>query len=165
MTQPSICTADLYDDHHKTLKICETQFRCFGQRQSFFGPCHTVTTFEDHTPVHRALEQPGKGRVLVVDGGGSMRVGIMGDRLAETGVRNGWCGVVINGLIRDSQAIDALDLGVRALGTTARRGWNPIEATEGTPVKFGGITIAPGDWVYADQDCVIVSAKELPLGE
>ena len=139
------------------------QFRSFGGRESFFGPCAIVATFEDHTSVLRALEQDGNGRVLVVDGRASLRVGLMGDRLAEIGVRNGWRGVVINGAIRDSAGIDALDLGVRALGTTARRGWKPGPSTEDQPVVFGGVTIRPGDWVYADRDCVIVAATEMTL--
>ena len=163
MTQPPICTPDLYDMHHETLRVCELQFRCFGRLESFFGPCATVTTFEDHTPVLRALETEGRGRVLVVDGQGSLRVGLMGDRLAEIGVRNGWSGVVINGAIRDSGGIDALDIGVRALGTTARRGWSQTSAIPDQSVTFGGVTIAPGDWLYADRDCVIVAAAELAL--
>ena len=161
--QPPIVTADLYDLHHDRLRVCELQFRCFGAVATFFGPCLTVATYHDHTPVLRALESEGRGRVLVVDGGGSLRVGVMGDRLAATGARNGWRGVVINGAIRDSLGIDALALGVRALGATARRGWTQAEATEGAPVSFGGVTFATGDWIYADRDCVIVAESELPL--
>ncbi len=163
MTQTPICTADLYDLHREKLRVCELQFRRFGRPQSFFGPCMTVTTFEDHTPVLRALEGDGAGRVLVVEGQGSLRVGLMGDRLAGIGQRNGWRGVVINGVIRDSVGIDALDIGVRALGTTARRGWTPVQSTQGAPVCFGNVTIAPGDWIYADHDCVIIADKNLPL--
>ena len=120
-----IVTADLYDAHHETVGVCALQFRSFGKRRSFFGPCATVATFEDHTPVLNVLSEPGNGRVLVVDGQGSLRIGLMGDRLAEIGVRNGWAGVVINGAIRDSLGIDALAIGVKALGATARRGWTP----------------------------------------
>lgn len=160
--QPDIVTADLYDLHHERLRVCELQFRCFGGSDTFFGPCLTVATFEDHTPVLRALETAGNGRVLVVDGRGSLRVGVMGDRLAAIGVENGWRGMVINGAIRDSAGIDALALGVRALGTTARRGWSPAETTNGVPVSFGGVTFASGDWVYVDRDCVIVADRALP---
>jgi len=163
MSQPVIVTADLFDEHHKELQVCELQFRQFGQPFSYFGPCQTVTTFEDHKPVLRALEQPGDGRVLVVDACGSMRVGVMGDRLAEIAARNGWRGVVINGVIRDSRGIDVLDIGVHALGTTARRGNKPAEGREGDTISFGGVTIAPGDWIYADADSVIVAPHELSL--
>ncbi|MCR8725494.1 ribonuclease E activity regulator RraA [Frigidibacter sp. ROC022] len=165
MTDTAICTADLYDVHHERVQVCDLQFRCFGQIESFYGPCQTVATFEDHRPVLRALETEGRGRVLVVDGRGSLRVGLMGDRLAAIGVQNGWRGVIINGAIRDSAGIDPLALGVRALGTTARRSDTPFEASEGEPVSFGGATFSAGDWVYADRDCVIVSAEALSLTE
>ncbi|NUH63735.1 ribonuclease E activity regulator RraA [Sulfitobacter sp. S0837] len=158
-----IVTPDLYDLYHTDLQVCALQFRQFGRPLSYFGPCQTLSTFEDHRPVLRALEQPGAGRVLVVDAAGSMRVGVMGDRLAEIAARNGWRGVVINGVIRDSRGIDALEIGVHALGTTARRGNTPTEGRMGVRVSFGDITIKPGDWVYADADCVITAPRELSL--
>lgn len=159
--QPPIVTADIYDIHHEALQVCDLQFRSFGIWPSFSGPCVTVTTFEDHRPVLRMLERKGDGRVLVVDGGGSLRVGLMGDRLAAIGVANGWRGVVINGAIRDSVGIDDLELGVKALGTTARRGWAPEITGADHPVSFGGATFCPTNWIYADRDCIIVAGKEL----
>ena len=157
-----ISTADLYDAHPDLVRVCETQFRSYGGVPAFSGPCATLSTFEDHTPVLRMLQTPGQGRVLVVDGRGSLRIGLMGDRLAGFAVANGWCGVILNGVIRDSAGIDAMALGVRALGATARKGW---QATPGTPdvaVAFGSVTFCPGDWVYADRDCVVVSSTRLP---
>jgi regulator of ribonuclease activity A len=158
-----IVTADIYDQHHAALQVCELQFRSFGKRRSFFGPCSTLSAFEDHTPVLDALQQPGEGRVLVVDGRGSLRVGLMGDRLAEIGAKSGWIGLVINGAVRDSLGIDLLDLGVKALGVTARRGWTPTEGERDAPLHFGSVNFTPGDWVYADQDCVLVSPRKLDL--
>ena len=156
-------TADLYDQHHGALAVCERQFRSFGQRQAFFGPCSTLKTFEDHTPVLAALSEAGNGRVLVVDGEGSLRVGLMGDRLAAIGARKGWTGIVINGAIRDSRGIDQLAIGVKALGATARRGWTAGTSDRDVPLHIGGVTFSPGDWVYADVDCVLVSPHELDL--
>ena len=158
-----IVTADLYDAYHESVEVCALQFRSFGKRGSFFGPCTTVACFEDHTPVLNTLSEPGDDRVLVVDGQGSLRIGLMGDRLAEIGVRNGWAGVVINGAIRDSFGIDALDIGVKAMGTTARRGWSPGSFERDVPLGFGGVSFTPGDWVYADIDSVLVSPSELSL--
>lgn len=163
MHQPTIVTADLYDVHHARLEVCELQFRSFGANLSFFGPCATLATFEDHTPLLKALQQPGNGRVLVVDGQGSLRIGLMGDRLAKFGADNGWAGVVINGVIRDSLGMENLDIGVKALGTTARRGWTPIVPTNDIALTIGGVAFHPGDWIYADIDCVIVSRSELDL--
>ncbi len=162
-SQRAIVTADLYDENAGKVAVIELQFRCFGRRRTFFGPCATLQVFEDHLPVLEMLSTPGEGRVLVVDAGGSLRIGVMGDRLAATGVENGWRGVVINGAIRDSVAIDALDLGVRALGTTARRGWQGDASMRGEPIEIGGVTIGEGDWIYADGDSVIVSPLELAV--
>ncbi|MDB5585356.1 MAG: rraA [Devosia sp.] len=163
MHQPAIVTADIYDVHHAALQVCELQFRSFGANASFFGPCVTLATFEDHTPVLAALQQTGNGRVLVVDGQGSLRIGLMGDRLAKFGADNGWAGVVMNGVIRDSLGMEDLDIGVKALGTTARRGWVPIVPTNDIALTIGGATFNLGDWVYADVDSVIVSRTELDL--
>jgi regulator of ribonuclease activity A len=159
----TIVTADLYDQHHGTIAVCERQFRSFGRRQAFFGPCSTLKTFEDHTPVLAALSEAGNGRVLVVDGESSLRVGLMGDRLAAIGAANGWVGLVIDGAIRDSLGIEQLTIGVKALGTTARRGWIPGAGQRDVPLLIGGVTFSPGDWVYADVDCVLVSPHELDL--
>lgn len=159
----NVTTADLYDHYHRTVEVCELQFRSFGRRRRFFGPCATVRTYESHLPVLVALKEPGKGRVLIVDGGGSLRVGVMGDRIAGIAVDNNWAGVIINGAIRDSCAIDELDFAVRALGATARRGWEPVSGTSGEDINFGGVRFSAGQWVYADEDCVLVSPQKLDL--
>lgn len=159
--QAAISTADIFDAHGAAVRVCEMQFRSFGRLGSFFGPCSTLTSFEDHRPVLRALETAGQGRILVVDGQGSLRVGLMGDRLAGIAVRNGWRGVIIHGAIRDSAGIDELTLGVKALGTTARRSDVPTEGGRDAPVRIGGVTFSPGDWVYADRDCVVVAETNL----
>lgn len=156
-----ISTADIFDAHPDVVRVCEAQFGSFGRNDSFAGPCSTVSTFEDHRPILKAVESDGLGRVLVVDGRGSLRVGLMGDRLAGIAARNGWIGIVINGAIRDSAGIDGLDIGVKALGTTARRSSTPVQAPHDEPVSFGAVTFFPGDWVYADRDCVIVAGIRL----
>ncbi|NKJ40478.1 ribonuclease E activity regulator RraA [Rhizobium sp. SG570] len=158
-----IVTADIYDTYHLRLKVCELQFRSFGQHMSFYGECSTLTTFEDHTPILAALSEPGRGRILMVDGGGSLRVGVMGDRLAAIGAESGWAGLVINGAIRDSLGINALPVGVKALGTTARRSWSPGTSQRDVVIAFGGVRFNPGDWIYADEDCVLASATRLDL--
>ena len=161
--QNPIVTADIFDVHHQSVDVCELQFRSFGQRGSFFGPCVTVKTFEDHLPVLDALQAPGDGRILVVDAGGSCRAGVMGDRVAEVGVKNGWRGAVIFGAIRDSAGIDQLDFGVKALGTSARRTWLHVTGHRDIAVQFGGARFETGHWVYADCDCVLVSRHALQL--
>ena len=154
-------TADLFDDFPAELSVCDLQFRTFGKRRSFSGPCATVLTSEDHRPVLKAVSTPGNGRVLVVDVAGSMRIGVMGDRLAAIAVANGWVGVVINGLIRDSKAIDGLEIGVKCLGTTARRSEIERGGLFDVVLHFGGVRFTPGAWVYADEDAVTTSEGKL----
>ena len=159
-TGPPIVTADIYDAHHELLQVCELQFKSFGRVESFCGPCETVATFEDHGPVLEALQQDGRDRVLVVDGGGSPRVGILGDKLAAIGVKNGWKGIVVVGAIRDSRGIDGLDIGVKALATTARRTWTIGHGQRGIQLEFGSTVVGPGNWVYADRDCFMASRQQ-----
>lgn len=156
-------TADIYDAHYKEVQVCALQFRNFGMRVFFCGQAETLRTFEDHTPVLNAVSEPGNQRVLVVDAGGSLRVGVMGDRLAEMAETNDWAGVIINGAIRDTIGIDRLDIGVKALGATARRSWQPTSGERGVPLIFGDVEIRPGDWIYADVDAVLVSSGALDL--
>lgn len=133
------------------------QFRSFGRREAFCGPCDTLASFEFHEPVLEVLRQPGQGRVLFVDGGGSLRVGVLGDRLAEIGVASGWAGVVVLGAVRDSLGIDRLDFGVKALGATARKAFSGSPGRHGSRLQIGDLVVEPGNWVYADRDCVLVS--------
>jgi regulator of ribonuclease activity A len=161
--QQPIVTADIYDTHHHALNVCEAQFRSFGRVDSFYGPCVTVKTFEDHLPLVEVMRSPGEGRIVVVDAGGSLRMGVMGDRMAEIAISNGWRGVVIYGAIRDSLGIDQLDIGVKALGTTARRAWIHGGGHQGGPVEVGNVRFETGHWVYADRDSVMVSREALDL--
>jgi regulator of ribonuclease activity A len=155
-----IVTCDISDAYPDEVAVCAVQFRHFGQRRAFAGPCETLRV-RDHNLVLETVTRPGEGRVLVVDGGGSFAAGLMGDRLAELARANGWQGAVIFGAIRDSAVIDGMAFGVKALGTTARR--SPVEqgGERSVPVGFGGVVFRPGDWVYADADAVIVSARPL----
>lgn len=157
----TIVTADLYDAHYDIVQVCTLQFRSFGRRVDFGGPCETLRVFEDHTPVLAAVSEPGEARVLVVDGGGSLRIGVMGDRLAGLASKNGWAGVIINGAVRDTVGIGEINIGVKALGATARRSWVAGSFTRGEALAFGDIRIGQGDWVYADRDAVIVSPRSL----
>ncbi len=160
---PPIVTADLYDAHHDTVAVIDLPLRPYGGLTSFFGSCRTLQVHRDHTPVLAMLERPGKGHVLVVDAGGVIDTGVMGDRLAAIGVASGWRGVVIAGAIRDSAGIGALSLGVMALAATPRRGWQVHPAQVDIGVTLGGATIRPGMWIYADRDGVLVAASALEI--
>lgn len=156
-----IHTADLCDSHEDRVRAVEPMFRSFGGRPAFGGPIATLKVFEDNSLVRAELERPGEGRVLVVDGGGSMRCALVGDQLALLGVKNGWAGVIVYGCIRDAKAIGAMQLGVFALGTHPKKSIKKGAGDRDIPVSFGGVTFAPGQFVYADEDGVIVSDSSL----
>ncbi len=154
-------TADLVDDFNDEVEFCHLPFIKFGQRTSFSGPIQTVKSFEDNVLLKAELSQPGEGRVLVVDGGGSTRLAILGDIIAGILMDNNWAGIIINGAIRDCEEVDAMDVAVRCLGTSPKKSAKTGEGTVGIPVHFGGVWFKPGDWVYADADGVLVAKREL----
>ncbi len=113
--------ADLYDEHGEALRVAAPLFRDYGGRLVFEGPVCVLKVFEDNTLVRAKLEQPGAGRVLVVDGGGSMRCALVGDQLGELAVKNAWAGLVVYGCVRDSEALMQLPVGIKALGSNPRK--------------------------------------------
>ena len=163
MTTPTLTpgTADLCDEHGDRVQVCEPVFRAFGGRRAFHGAISTVRCFEDNSRVKEAVESPGAGRVLVVDGGGSHRRALLGDKLGEAAVRNGWAGVIIHGCIRDAAELGRMDLGIRALGTMPLRSDKRGQGERDVPVRFAGVTFRPGEFVYVDEDGVIVAPAAL----
>ena len=154
-------TADLYDAHGEALQIVELSMRDYGGLKSFCGPIATVKLYEDNSFVKKALSQEGTGRVLVVDGGGSMRYALLGDRLAQLACDSGWAGLIIFGCIRDSEDIASMPLGVKALGTIPRKTVKRDRGDHEVVVRFGGVTFKPGHFLYADPDGIVVSSEPL----
>ena len=152
-------TSDLCDACDEA-QACGLPFFGFGRRRAFAGVISTIRCFEDIALMRDAVNQPGLGRVLVIDGGGSLARSLFGDVMANIASRNGWAGIVINGVIRDSVEINDMDIGVKALGTVPRRGERTGEGEVDVPVHFGGITFTPGHRLVADEDGVVV----LPAG-
>jgi regulator of ribonuclease activity A len=144
-----------------TLRVLAPVFRSFGKRAAFAGPAATLKVFEDNGLVRAALEEQGAGRVLVIDGGGSLRRALVGDQLAELAVKNGWAGVLVYGCIRDSRAIGGMDIGVFAIDTHPMKTVKLNVGEAEIPVSFGGVSFVPGEWLYADEDGVIVSSSPL----
>lgn len=155
-----ISTPDLTDSFPEARAI-ELQFRSFGAVQQFAGPAVTIKCHEDNSLVKACVDEPGQGRVIVVDGGGSLRRALLGDMLAEKAASNGWAGLVINGVIRDVDEIGRTRLGVQALGTAPVKTEKLGVGQRDVPIAFGGVTISPGEYVYADNNGVIVSEKPL----
>lgn len=157
----SFKTPDLCDEFGELVWMAEPLFRDYGGAGSFHGPIVTVRVFEDNVLVRETLETEGQRRVLVVDGGGSTRCALMGDRLARFAYENGWAGVVINGCIRDSEEISKITVGVKALHAVPRRSAKEGIGERDVPVSFAGITFAPGHYLYADADGIIVADRDL----
>jgi len=157
----SFQTADLCDAHDALVRVVAPMFRSFGGKTRFCGPIATLKLYEDNGLVRTTLEGAGNGRVLVIDAGGSMRCAVVGDQLAALAVKNGWSGIVAWGCIRDSVAIGTMDLGVFALATHPRKTVKKNTGEADLPVTFGGVTFTPGEWLYADEDGVIVTATKL----
>lgn len=155
---PELC--DRYPDD---VRILEPMLGNFGGRERFFGQIVTIKAFEDNSLVREQVALRGEGRVLVVDGGGSMRRAMLGDMLAEKASVNGWAGIIIYGCIRDVNAIADLGIGVQALGAhpmkTDKKGLGELNV----PVRFGGIDFIPGEYCYADNNGILVSQKRLEI--
>ena len=162
---PAFATCDLCDVHKND---CSDQFRVlppvfknFGGRARFSGPVSTVKCFEDNSLVKAAVDSPGEGRVLVVDGGASLRRALVGGNLGAAAARNGWAGVVVDGCVRDVIELAQCHIGLRALAAmplpTEKRG----EGQRDIPVQIQGVWVRPGDWLYADEDGMVVMASPL----
>ncbi len=154
-------TTDLCDQHGDHVQVAEPIFRFFGGREQFSGPISTIKIHEDNSLVRAALEEPGRGQVLVVDGGGSMRCALLGDQLAALAINNGWNGVVVYGCVRDTKLLATMELGVLALAAHPRRSEKRNEGQRNVPLAMAGIRFAPGAYLYADADGVIVSDHPL----
>lgn len=157
----SFQNADLCDQFDAEVRVVAPMFRSFGGKPAFSGPITTLKVFEDNSLVRTALEGAGNGRVLVIDGGGSMRCAMVGDQLAVLAVNNGWAGIVVYGCIRDAKAISNMPVGVFALSTHPRKSVKKGAGDVDIPVTFGGVTFTPGEMLYADEDGVLVASRAL----
>lgn len=162
---PSFSTCDFCDEHKTDVsgafRVLPPVFQSYGGKPAFAGPVTTVKCHEDNSLVKAAVESPGEGRVLVVDGGGSLRRALVGGNLAAAAARNGWAGLVVDGCVRDVAELNAAAVGIRALALmplpTERRG----EGQRDVAVLIQGVWVRPGDWLYADADGMVVSAQAL----
>jgi regulator of ribonuclease activity A len=154
-------TADLCDEHGDDVQIVEPVFQDFGFRKSFSGPATTVVAPADNSLVVAAVEETGLGRVLIVDGGGERTCALLGDRLAFLAYEHNWAGVVVNGMVRDAGELETIDIGIKALGAYPKRSTKADRGERDVPVAFGGVTIRPGNWVYADEDGILIAEAKL----
>ena len=157
---PIYATTDLCDANPE-IQVCDPVFQSFGGSPAFSGPMATLKVFEDNSLIKEAVETPGGGRVLVVDGGGSKRCGLVGGNLAASAAANGWAGIVVYGCIRDAEELAEEPLGVRALGAFPRKSQRGLHSGQaGIPVIFAGVVFREGEWLAADADGIVVLPEE-----
>ena len=165
MNPSDFSTCDLCDAHEKdTVPIVwalPPVFRDFGSVARFCGPVATVRCHEDNSRIKEAVESAGHGRVLVVDGGSSVRRALVGGNLAAAAARNGWAGIVVDGAVRDSRELQAAGVGICALALMPQRSVKRNEGERDVPVLIQGVPVNPGYWLYADEDGIVVSERPL----
>jgi regulator of ribonuclease activity A len=162
----NFATTDLCDDHPLLLEdgrlaVLPPVFKHYGQRATFCGRVTTLKVFEDNALVRATLEAPGNGNVLVIDGGASMRRALVGGQLALLAQDNGWAGIVVDGCVRDSNEINACDIGVRALGVHPQKSAKKGAGERNIRIVVSGVAVSPGDWVYADADGILIAQQKL----
>lgn len=161
--QPAINTPDLCDAYPERVQVLEPIMRNFGGRRAFGGEISTVKCFEDNSLAKQRLGEPGEGRVLVIDGGGSLHRALIGGDVATMAADNGWTGVIVYGCIRDVDELAEIDLGVWALGAVPMKTKKRNAGELDVPLNFGGVNFHHGDWAYADDNGVIVADGELEM--
>lgn len=158
-----IDTSELCDLYAEQVDVVEPIFSSFGGVSNFYGKVTTVKCFESNGLIAEVLEENGEGRVLVIDGGGAVRRGLIDEELAQLAVDNGWEGIIVYGAVRQIQQLENLDIGIHALAPI------PVSADESSagesdiPVNFGGVTFFPEDYIYADLTGIILSQEPLDL--
>ena len=162
---PGFTTCDLCDAHEAdtsgAFRVLPPVFRDYGATRAFCGPVHTLRCPEDNSHVREAVNSPGQGRILVIDGGGSLRYGLVGGNLAIAAAKNGWAGIVIDGCARDAAELRASGVPIRALALMPLRTEKRGEGQAGVPVRIQGVPVRPGDWLYADEDGILVADRAL----
>jgi len=161
----SFATCDLCDEHKNDstgdFRVLPPVFKDYGGKLKFAGQVSTVKCFEDNTLVKAAVDSPGLGRVLVVDGGASLRRALVGGNLGKAAAKNGWAGVLVDGCVRDSAELAQCDVGIRALGLMPLPTEKRQEGQVDVAVQIQGVWVRPGDWLYADEDGIVLASRSL----
>ena len=156
-------TSDISDKLHPDVQYLEPVYKSYGAKTSFSGRIITIKCYEDNSLVEEALKTNGKASVLVIDAGGSMNCAMLGDKRAANAIKNKWEGILVHGLIRDSATINRMDIGIRALGVCPLKSIKKGVGDSNLVVNFSGATFTPGEYLYADEDGVIVIKEKASL--
>ena len=154
---------DLCDEYPELVRVVSPMFRSFGAIRSFGGVITTIKCHEDNSLVAAAVTEKGDGRVLVVDGGGSLRCGLLGDNLALKAANNGWAGIIVYGCVRDVDALAMIPLGIQAINVNPLKSVKRDIGFRDEVVVIGGVNFVPGEYAYADSNGVIASISPLSM--
>lgn len=162
----NFATTDICDAHEELitkglLRVCAPVFKSFGGLTKFQGSAVTLKVFEDNTWVRNLLEEPGQGRVLVIDGGASLRCALVGGNLGVLAEKNAWAGILVNGCIRDTRELASSKVGIRALAVHPQKSNKRNVGERDLVIDFAGTLVRPGDMIYVDEDGILVSDKPL----
>jgi regulator of ribonuclease activity A len=157
----TVKTTDLCDQYSNEIQAIGAEFQSFGRKKSFSGPIKTVKVFEDNVLVKEALETIPAGSVLVVDGGGSKRQALLGDQLAGIAENRGLAGIIINGCVRDCEELSQINVGILALGTHPLKSKKEGKGEKNITLSFLSLDWNPDDYLYADQDGIVISTRDL----
>ena len=149
-------TCDISDQLHPHVQYLDPIFKSYGGKTAFSGRIVTIKCFEDNSLVEEALKMNGKGCVLVIDAGESLRCAMLGDKRASDAIKNEWEGIVVNGSIRDSVMINSMTIGIKALGVCPRKSIKKGNGKRNLTVDFSNVKFIPNHYLYADEDGVIV---------
>jgi regulator of ribonuclease activity A len=156
-----LSTADLYDSHSEKVAVADAGLVQYGGIKQFYGQAVTLACPLDNTLVGETLNEHGEGKVLVVDAGANIQFAFLGDKLAAKAIKNGWSGIVVHGCIRDIEIIREMNLGVMALGSTPRKTEKKGAGSRDVLVACHGISVNPGDYIYADENGLLCSPTAL----
>ncbi|HMV14831.1 MAG: ribonuclease E activity regulator RraA [Chitinophagales bacterium] len=158
----SFSTADLYDANEGKVHVAMSIFQNYGLKKQFHGQIYTIKCFEDNTPVGETLRnENGKGKVLVIDGGASLRCALVGDLIAAAAIKNEWEGIIVNGCIRDSAVINTMQIGIKALNTNPTKSVKKYPGLKNIIVDFAHVIFHPNQFIYCDEDGILISKNAL----
>ncbi|MCH2023531.1 MAG: ribonuclease E activity regulator RraA [Saprospiraceae bacterium] len=156
-----IITADLWDEYTEDLVLLNLDLIQYGKKENFAGKVETLKIYEDNSYVRKVLAENGKGKVLVIDGGGSKRCALIGDNIAKLAIDNQWEGIVVYGCIRDSKEINSMNIGIKAIGTCPVKSIKRNVGIIGEPLILKGTKIDTNQHIYVDTDGILLSFRKL----
>lgn len=156
-----ISLPDIADFHSNSIQVGKLKLASYGQKSNISGEIYTVACADDNSIVKSVLSREGKNKILVIDAVGIAHASMVGDQIADAALKNNWAGIIVNGYIRDVEALRALDIGIFAKGAVPQKTEKQGHGFEDIMVSFGSTIMRSGNWLYVDENGWIVADREL----